>query len=246
MSLLSLERVTKRDRDGRRSFAVLDEVSIEIEAGDFIGLWGPRRSGKSTLLRILAGMEAPDSGVVRFDGHALSELSAVRRAELLRSEGIALVKPAGDTSTNRIAVEEVLLPLLPAGWSRRQAAPRARRMLQELGVAECADMRLSQLTLSERIRVALAGALIREPRVLLVDEPAVLSSLREAIDLQMLLRLLGDRREGALIVASEELDPLQGARRMCSISQGELRFMDSGGVVLPFPEPRPGRGSRAS
>ncbi len=247
MALLSASHVTKRYSDGRRTVAVLNEVSIEVEAGDFIGVWGPRRSGKSTLLRVLAGIEPPQKGsTMSFDGHELGKISARHRARLLRRGGIALVKPGGGSLSSNSAVREVALGLLPDGLSMREAELQARRMLSEIGVGECADMKLELLTLSERIRVGLAGALVREPRLLLVDEPAVLSSLREADALYRLLRSLGGRSDVALLIASDELEPLHGARRMFSLSDGELRSMDSEGVVLPFPEHRQGMGSRAS
>ncbi|HSZ69450.1 MAG TPA: ATP-binding cassette domain-containing protein [Solirubrobacteraceae bacterium] len=246
MTLLKVSRVTKHHADGRRTLAVLDNVSLEIEAGDFVGMWGPRRSGKSTLLRILAGIERPQSGEIEFDGVKLGELSARRRARLLRRGGIALVKPVGGLSSNHTAVRDVALGLLADGLSMRQAELQARRGLGEVGAGECADLKLDLLTLNERIRVALAGALVREPRLLLVDEPAVLSSLRETDALYRFLRSLGGRGDVALLIASEELDPLHGARRICSLSDGELRSMESAGVVLPFRERRQSWSSRAS
>jgi ABC-type lipoprotein export system ATPase subunit len=89
--LLSLTQVTKHHVDGRREIVVLDSVSLEIDHGDFVGMWGPKRSGKSTLLCVMAGIEQPDSGEVSFDGQRMSGMPARERSRLLRRGGIALV-----------------------------------------------------------------------------------------------------------------------------------------------------------
>ncbi len=262
MVLLSLSQVSKVYSDGRRDVAVLDRVSIEIDAGDFVGVWGPRRSGKSTLLRVLAGVEQPDEGSVILDGHVLGGVSPRARARwlplllhrrrrgrarLLRRGGVALVESLGGPVSNETAVRDVALALLPDGLSLRQAEPHARQALRDVGVGKLADMNVERMTLDERVRVGLARALVREPRVLLVDEPAVLSSLRESIALNGLLRSLGARRDVAVVIASEELDPLHGTQRMFTISDGALRAMDRPDAqLLPLREPQPDEARRAS
>ncbi len=259
MVLLSLSQVSKIYSDGRRDVAVLDRVSIEIDAGDFVGVYGARRSGKSTLLRVLAGVEQPDEGSVIFDGCALGGLPArglarwllwrrrrSGRARLLRRGGVALVKSLGGPVSNETAVRDVALALLPDGLSLRQAEPHARRALRDAGVGELADMKVGCMTSEERVRVRLARALVREPRVLLFDEPAVLSSPRASAALKGLLRSLGARRDLALVIVSEELDSVAPASRMCTMDGGTLRVLDSPGVVLPFRDPRTDDARRAS
>ena len=107
--LLSLRQVTARYVDGRREIVVLDGVSLEIDQGDFVGMWGPKRSGKSTLLRVMAGMEQPDSGEVSFGSRALQSMSARERARQLRSGGIALLCSDWRTQIVRPVVELVAI-----------------------------------------------------------------------------------------------------------------------------------------
>jgi ABC-type cobalamin/Fe3+-siderophores transport system ATPase subunit len=244
--LLSLTQVTKRYVDGRRKIVVLDGVSLEIDQGDFVGVWGPKRCGKSTLLRVMAGMEQPDSGDIAFDGRRLAAMSARERARLLRSGGIALVSSDWRTQIVRPVVELVATARASDGTSMAEARTRARKALAQAGVAECADVWVDQLTLGERLRVCLAMALVREPRLLLVDEPAVLPSPLESDELQRLLRSLGEERGLAVVIASENLAPLSGARRTMAVSSGEVRSMDRDGVVLPFPDPSVPRASRVT
>jgi ABC-type cobalamin/Fe3+-siderophores transport system ATPase subunit len=243
--LLSVRRVTKRYVDGRREVLVLDDVSLEIDTGDFVGVWGPKRSGKSTLLRVMAGIEQPDSGEVRFDGHALQAMSARERARQLRHGGIALVSSEWRTQIVRPVIELVATACASDGTPMREARALARKALARVDAADCADVGTDRLTLGERLRAALAMALVREPRLLLVDEPAVLPNPLESNELLTLLWSLGDERELAVVIASENLAALSGATRTMAVSSGEVRSMDRDGVVVRFPAPSASRAPRA-
>jgi predicted ABC-type transport system involved in lysophospholipase L1 biosynthesis ATPase subunit len=243
--LLSVTQVTKRYVDGRREILVLDGVSLEIDAGDSVGMWGPKRSGKSTLLRVMAGIEQPDSGQVCFEGRALQAMSARERARQLRHGGIALVSSEWRTQIVRPVIELVATACASDGTPMREARVLARKALARVDASACADVRTDRLTLGERLRTALAMALVREPRLLLVDEPAVLPSPLEANELLMLLQSLGDEGELAVVIASENLAALSGANRTMAVSSGEVRSMDQDGVVVRLPSPSVSRASRA-
>jgi ABC-type cobalamin/Fe3+-siderophores transport system ATPase subunit len=243
--LLSVTQVTKRYVDGRREILVLDDVSLEIDAGDFVGMWGPKRSGKSTLLRVMAGIEQPDSGQVSFAGRVLQTMSARERARQLRHGGIALVSSEWHTQIVRPVIELVATACASDGTPMREARALARRALARVDASECADVRTDRLTLGERLRAALAMALVREPRLLLVDEPAVLPSPLETNELLVLLQSLGDDGELAVVIASENLAALSGATRTMAVSSGEVRSMDQDGVVVRLPSPSVSRASRA-
>ncbi len=238
MTLLSLTQVTRRYGDGRREVAVLDRVNMEVDAGDFVGVWGPRRSGKTTLLRVAAGIESPVAGAVCFDGHVLTRMAAGARTRLLRSHGIAYVSGDWRPQLNQPTVDSVAMSLLSERMSLRDARPLARRALEKVGVGDCADVWTGRLSQGERLRVGLARALVRQPRLLLVDEPAVSPSAVECGELYALLRSLTRERDLALVIASEDLEALEGAHRKMSISDGTLRSMDPAGVVLAFPNRR--------
>jgi ABC-type cobalamin/Fe3+-siderophores transport system ATPase subunit len=239
--LLSLMEVSRRRVDGWRESVVLDRASLEIEAGDFVGLFGAKRSGKSTLLRIMAGMEQPDSGTVRFDGQLVTAMSARRRARLLRRGGIALVSSEWRAPLVRPVVELVAAACGSDGTPMPEARARARHALSRVGVVDCADMPIDRLATGQRLRACLATALVREPRLLLVDEPAVLPSPMESEELYALLRSLGEERDVAVVIASEDLTPLTGTPRRMIVSSGTVRSMDSEGVVVQFPQTPPAR-----
>lgn len=243
--LLSLTHVTKRYVDGRRETLVLDDVSLQIDEGDFVGMWGPKRSGKSTLLRVMAGIERPDSGDVRFDAHALQTMSTRERARQLRRGGIALVSCEWRPQIVRPVVELVATACASDGTPMSQARTEARQVLSRVAIAECADIRTDRLSLGERLRVALAMALVREPRLLLVDEPAVLPSPIESDELYGLLRSLGEDRSLSVVIASENVAATAGTLRTMAVSSGEVRSMDEDGVVVQFPGPPAVRPPRA-
>ncbi len=237
--LMSFENVSKRYPDGHREIVVLDCACFDIDEGTFIGVWGARRAGKSTLLRLMAGIEWPDTGKVCFDGCDMAAMPFLRRERLLREE-IALMT-TGDWHLNaqETVVDHVALSLGSGNSSMSEARRRARAVLSRVGMAAYADDLTRHLSLAERMRVILARALVREPRLLLVDEPAVVPSLTERDALYGLLRDLTRESGITLVVASEEMAPLHGAEIVVSVGDGELCSTDERGVVARFPGSAP-------
>src|SRR6185312_6494637 len=198
-------------------------------------IWGPRRSGKSTLLRIAAGIELPDEGIVRFEGRDITKLSDRQRARLVRTKiGLAHWR---ETRNVRV-VDHVGLPLLSNGASMREANVRARAVLERVGATSRADVPIFELSPGERTRVAIARALVRDPALLLVDEPALTPSPAERDELYALLRSLAGERGLTLVVASEDLAAIRTARQAMTISDGTLRASQRPGRVVAFPEDR--------
>lgn len=234
MSLLSFKNVSKILPDGARPIVVLDDVSFDIDAGEYVGLWGSRRSGKSTVLKLAAGVVQPDAGRIVFDGEDIAQMPQDERAHQRRHGGIALARLDWRPDRSRPVVEHVAIPLTCCGVSLNNAEGLARRTLKRVDASEAEDRTTDELNLGERIRVELARALIREPRLLLVDEPALLASPSESRALYSLLRTLGREEELAVVIASTEAVAIQGAPRIFTIDNGRVRSTDSRRKVLPF------------
>jgi ABC-type lipoprotein export system ATPase subunit len=233
--LLSFANVVKRYPDGGREIAVLDGASFELEAGVFVGLYGARRTGKSTLLRLAAGIEPPDAGTVRFDGRALMDMSSGERGRLLRGDLAFMASGDWRPNPGESVVDHVAMSLGSDGLTVREARRRAFGMLDRIGVpATGAEEQAGSLSLAERTLVMLARALVREPRLLLVDEPAVMPSIDDRDKFYALLRELASERGAALLVASEEIGALLGAGVMMSISAGEVCTTEERGTVVPL------------
>jgi ABC-type lipoprotein export system ATPase subunit len=217
MSLLALEGVVKRYRDGRREQTVLKNVSLVLEAGELAAVWGMRRSGRSTLLRVAAGVEQPDEGSVRFDGKDLG-----RHGEQLLGSAIAFCQKRLRGEEGRGVLGQVMVGLLVRGVSAAEARRRALEALERTGAAACSALPLSELDGAEAMRVALARALALRPRLLVVDEPTKGVDLLARDELLLLLRSLAD--EGiAVLMSADESTALSGADRALSLSDGELR-----------------------
>jgi putative ABC transport system ATP-binding protein len=231
--LLSFANVSKGYPDGEREISVLDGVRLDIEAGASVGVYGRRRSGKSTLLRLAAGIELPDAGSVRFAGRDTAAMGARERGRLLRREIAFMAADDWRAVAGETVVDHVATSLGSAGPTMREARRRALRALQETGVgaASAAEPTLA-LSLNERARVMLARALAREPRLLVLDEPALMPAVSERDRFYALVRSVALARHITLLLASEEMTALQGVGTLVSISDGELCSTERLGTVV--------------
>src|SRR5690606_29471567 len=160
-------------RDLRKRFGpteALRGASLEVQAGEIVAIMGPSGSGKSTLLHCLAGILLPDSGDVRFAGRDLRRMSEKERSRLRLTE-FGFVFQHGQLVPDLPGEENVALPLLLRGDSRRTAIATAREWLEELGVPEAIGKLPGELSGGQAQRVALARAFAIQPRVIFADEP---------------------------------------------------------------------------
>jgi lipoprotein-releasing system ATP-binding protein len=236
MTLLALDHVYTSHQDGRREIAVLDDVSFELDEGEILGIWGMRRSGKSTLLRVAAGRELPERGAVYFDGAEITRMSPDCRTKRLRRAGIGLLGEDWRPTRNNPVIEHVALPLLSEGMSLGEAMTPAWAALERVGCASSAHEFADRLSNAERMRVGLAQTLVREPRVLLVDEPAAFMRPTEGVEFHKVLKSLARTLGLALVISTEDIAPIRRAGRMFSIEGGRLRAMDQPATVVAFPE----------
>lgn len=169
-ALLALEGLERNYRQGGDVLRVFRGASLQVRAGEMVALVGPSGSGKSSLLHIAGLLERPDKGEIVICGERTAGM-ADRELSRLRRSSIGFVFQFHHLMGEFSALENVAMPQIIRGASRREASARGRRLLGELGLEERLHHRPGQLSGGEQQRVAIARALANEPDVLLADEP---------------------------------------------------------------------------
>ena len=166
--LIRLRSVSKSYIDGPLRVHALRDVNLHVDRGEFVVVMGPSGSGKSTLLHILGCLDRPTEGDYFFDGDDVSRFSD-RKLALTRNRRIGFVFQSFNLLVRETALENVSLPLLYSGTN--QATARARETLTAVGLKERMDHRPGQLSGGEQQRVAIARAMVKQPDIILADEP---------------------------------------------------------------------------
>ena len=236
--ILGIENVSKSfTRSGDRVEALIN-VSIQLGRGDFIGILGPGGAGKTTLLKLAAGLESPDTGSVTYQGKPLNDMksSEIRR---FRRREVGCVWGSSYLNPGLNVLDNVALPLLLDGCEHRSAESRAREQLVEVGVEHCTRAKPDELSDGELQRVAIAQALVTNPRLLLADEPASSLDLYEQDSLLALFQSLARDAKMAVLITDTDATALMRARPILYLRDGELlnegsekdRGQDMGQVV---------------
>jgi putative ABC transport system ATP-binding protein len=234
VTLLALEHVSKTYGRGRHGPRALHDVSLEVSAGEVVGVWGRRCSGRTMLLRIAAGLETPDSGRVLLDGIDVGE-----HPEGILRRRIAYCHTSFAPAHAELVVEHVAVPLLAVGTRIDRACTRAQAMLDRVGAGACAEMRPHELAQGEMVRVVLARALLQQPQLLLIDEPTSGVDLLERDDLLTTLRVTAKDEHVAVLLTGSETAAIAGADRTLSLSDGALHgdAVPHAAEVVPFKRP---------
>jgi ABC-type lipoprotein export system ATPase subunit len=216
-------------RRGRRHLlTVLADVSLEVEAGEVVSVLAQRAQGKTTLLRVAAGMVRPDRGVVRFDGEDVWSFSNKRRSQLLSHE-IGFVA-GGPPELDVPVLENVALPLSIASGKPQEARARAMAALEQVGARDCAQQLWTSLADWEQALVALAHGIAREPKLLLVDDLTVSLGLEETDEITRMLTTLAKESGFGVLMCVSDADATGWSTRIGTLAGGEL--------LMPPPPPQ--------
>jgi len=201
---------------------VLRGVSLGVEAGESLAIVGPSGCGKSTLLNLIGALDRPSGGAVLFKGQDISALNDKNLAQL-RNREIGFVFQLHHLLPQCTALENVLVPTLVAGGKGDAPEPRARGLLERVGLGERLDYLPGQLSGGERQRVAVVRALINRPSLLLADEPTGSLDHAAADNLADLLVELNREEKVALILVTHALDLAAKMGRVLELRDGVLR-----------------------
>jgi putative ABC transport system ATP-binding protein len=219
--MLELIEVTKVYIQGRRSVPAVQGVSLVIRPGEFVSIMGPSGSGKSTLMHLMGALDTPTSGRALFQGQDLQSLSD-RQRSLLRRERIGFVFQAFNLLPTLTAAENVALPLLLAGRSRRLALQRAYECLEQVNLAHRHDHFPDELSGGEMQRVAVARAIVADPDAVLCDEPTGNLDSQNSREILSLLARLPEPGRRAVVMVTHDPTAAAYGTRLVRIRDGRI------------------------
>ena len=219
MRLVTARSLVKTYGEGRAARRVLDGADLHLDAGELVALVGPSGCGKSTLLHLIGGLDRPDGGSIELAGRRLEQESERVLTELRRRE-VGFVFQFFHLIPELTGEENVLLPtrLSRNGGS---APARARRLIEELGLAEAASRRPAQLSGGEQQRLSIARALANDPALLLADEPTGNLDQESGHQVLALLRQVASDSRGVLLV-THDAEAASIADRVLRLEGGRL------------------------
>ncbi len=216
--MIRLEAITKVYPMGKRELAVLNGVTLGVEPGEMVALMGPSGSGKSTMLNLLGCLDKPTSGSYYLEGREVSRLSSGDLAQI-RGEKLGFVFQTFNLLPRLSALANVELGLRYSGNSDRQ---RARQALAQVGLADRATHRPTELSGGEQQRVAIARALVKNPTLVLADEPTGNLDSRSGAEIMSILTSLHREQGITLVMVTHDPGIAHQCQRIVYLKDGQV------------------------
>lgn len=221
MALVELKQVTKRFRKGDETITPLDNVDLEIEAGEFVSLMGQSGTGKSTLLNLVSGIDRPDSGIIIVDGIEITRLSRTRLADW-RAANLGYIFQTHNLIPVLTAYENVELPTLLLKLSRSERRRRVDLALEAVGLTDRADHYPRQLSGGQEQRVGIARAIVAHPKVVVADEPTGSLDAETGEQIQVLLQRLNRELNITMLMVTHDNGVAAIASRQLQLDRGKF------------------------
>jgi putative ABC transport system ATP-binding protein len=217
--LIELRDITKVYGKGQAAMHALRGIDVAIDRGEFVAMMGPSGSGKSTCMNILGCLDTPTAGNYLFEGVDVSTLSRNQRA-LLRRNYIGFVFQGFNLLARTSALENVELPLVYRGTPAAQRRARARRALEQVGLAGWEEHAPNELSGGQQQRVAIARSIVTEPTLLLADEPTGNLDTARSLEIMELLSRFNREQGLTIIMVTHEAQMAEFAGRMVHFLDG--------------------------
>ena len=228
--VIELRGIKKIYPVGDQEVAALAEINLDIRQGEFAALMGPSGSGKSTLMNILGCLDRPSAGSYKLDGKEVANLSDDELA-VTRNKYIGFVFQNFNLLNTISSLDNVALPLVYAGISKKERAERAMHYLDMVGLSDRADHMPNELSGGQKQRVAIARALVNDPQIIMADEPTGnldTKSTKEILDIFENMHKMGR----TIILVTHEPDVAMRASRQLLVRDGLITRDEGKGVVL--------------
>ena len=221
MALVELHGVSKSFAKGDETITPLNDVSLEIEAGEFVSLMGPSGTGKSTLLNLVSGIDRPDSGTIIVDGTEVTKLSRSKLADW-RAANLGYIFQTHNLIPVLTAYENVELPTLLLRLSSAERRQRVELALEAVGLTDRSDHYPRQLSGGQEQRVGIARAIVAHPKVVVADEPTGSLDAATSEQIQILLQRLNQELDITLLMVTHEREVASTASRQLVLDRGIL------------------------
>jgi putative ABC transport system ATP-binding protein len=221
MALIEVYNITKVYLLGEVRQEVLKGITLSIERGEFVIIMGPSGSGKSTFMNILGCLDTPTSGIYRLDGKDVAGLSRDALAEI-RNKKVGFVFQNFNLLPRMTAIENVELPLLYNGLSKRERIERAREALRLVGLQNWERHHPNQLSGGQQQRVAIARALVNNPSIILADEPTGNLDTAASEEIMALFTELNAKQGITIILVTHEPDIALYGQRIIRFRDGRI------------------------
>ncbi len=219
-AILKLEGVRKSYTKAQRSVEALRGIDLSIQKGEFLAIVGPSGSGKTTLLNIVGCLDLPSSGSVLYDGRELGGMSETELS-VYRKENISFIFQSYNLIPVLTVQENVELPMvIERRYSRSEMKSRAREIISAVGLGDMADRYPRELSGGQEQRVAIARALVKNPIVVLADEPTANLDSRTAEEIMSLMETMNRERQTTFIFSTHDAMVQRHARRVIVLHDG--------------------------
>ena len=219
--MIKLENAARTYHMGKTDVAALRGVDLKIEDGELVAIMGPSGSGKSTLMHLIGALDQPDEGSMVFGEQDVSKQGRNQLAEL-RGKHIGFVFQSFNLIATLTALENVELPMMYQGVTRKDRLTKARNLLEQLGVDDRADHLPTELSGGEQQRVAIARALVNDPDLLLADEPTGNLDSKTGKQIMELLAKLNEEQGMTVVLVTHDPAVARYAQRTIHIFDGKV------------------------
>jgi len=202
-NIIKIRNIIRDFELGQEIVHVLKDIDLDIEKGEYVAIMGPSGSGKSTLMNILGCLDTPTAGTYILNGEDVSQMSDDELAEI-RNKEIGFVFQTFNLLPRTTALDNVALPMVYAGASKKDRAERAKQVLVDVGLEDRMDHRPNQLSGGQRQRVAVGRALVNKPSIILADEPTGNLDTKTGVEIMNLFEDIHKAGNTIIVVTHEE------------------------------------------
>ena len=219
--LVEIRHLAKSYRRGDQIVPVLSDITLDIASGDFTALMGPSGSGKTTLLNLIAGIDKPDSGVLRVGGVDIASLGEAELADW-RAANVGFIFQFYNLMPVLTAFENVELPLMLTRLSRGERRERVELTLSVVGLADRMDHYPNELSGGQQQRVAIARAVVADPTLIVADEPTGDLDRASATEILSMMQRLNAELGKTIIMVTHDANAAKAAKALVHLEKGEL------------------------